>query len=200
MGYVAWQKALHLGWYRARWKLRQSVRGAGGGFLYPFRDARFLARFLAPRVDRYSKWRAVSQVTSHEAASACTDQFKIKVRNNESAIMILNFFSMVEQAYALAWKQAFHLEISWKEHARAARERRRGSEGWAKKESSPFSPMPPNPRRSLARSFSARFARPNGELALRQLTPSSKVQCLFPILVNGGGLKPGATAPGKFDG
>lgn len=78
------------------------MRGAGGGFLYPFQDARFLARFLAPRVDRYSKWRAVSQVTSHEAASACTDQFKIKVRNNESAIMILNFFSMVEQAYALA--------------------------------------------------------------------------------------------------
>lgn len=92
MGYVAWEKALHLGWYRARWKLRQSVRGAGGGFLYPFQDARFLARFLAPLVDRYSKWRTVSQVTSHEAASACTDQFKIKVRNNESAIMILNFF------------------------------------------------------------------------------------------------------------
>ena len=92
MGYVAWEKALHLGWYRARWKLRQSVRGAGGGFLYPFQDARFLARFLAPRVDRHAKWRAVSQVTSHEAASACTDQFKIKVRNNESAIVIFNFF------------------------------------------------------------------------------------------------------------
>lgn len=78
------------------------MHGAGGGFLYQFQDARFLPRFLAPRVDRYSKWRAVSQVTSHEAASACTDQSKIQVRNNESAIMILNFFSMVEQAYALA--------------------------------------------------------------------------------------------------
>ena len=52
---------------------------------------------------------------------------------------------MVEQAYALAWKQAFHLEKSWKVHARAARERRRGSEGRAKKESSPFSPIPPTP-------------------------------------------------------
>ena len=50
---------------------------------------------------------------------------------------------MVEQAYALAWKQAFHLEKSWKVHARAARERGRGSEGRAKKESSPFSPIPP---------------------------------------------------------
>ena len=114
---------------------------------------------------------------------------------------------MVEQAYTLAWKQAFHLEISWKVHAWAARERRRGSEGRAKKESSPFSPIPPipptpppHPRGSLARSFSARCARPNGEFALRLFTPSSKVQCLFPILVNGGGLKPSATAPGKFDG
>lgn len=99
---------------------------------------------------------------------------------------------MVEQAYALAWKQAFHLEKSWKVHARAARERRRGSEGRAKKESSPFSPIPPtpppfpHPRGSLARSFSARFALPNGELALRLFTASSNVY-------NGGGLKPSAT-------
>ena len=109
---------------------------------------------------------------------------------------------MVEQAYALSWKQAFHLEKSWKVHAWAARERRRGSEGRAKKESSPFSPIPsnpptppppPHPRGSLARSFTARFARPNGELALRLFTPSSNVY-------NGGGLKPSATAPGKFDG
>ena len=110
---------------------------------------------------------------------------------------------MVGQAYALAWKQAFHLEISWKVHARAARERRRGSEGRAKKGELSFSshpPPPPHPRGSLALSFSARFARPNGELALGLFTQSSKVQCLFPILVNGGGLKPSATAPGKFDG
>ena len=40
---------------------------------------------------------------------------------------------------------------------------------------------------------------PCGSLALRLFTPSSKVQCLFPILVNRGGLKPSATAPGKFD-
>ena len=101
---------------------------------------------------------------------------------------------MVEQAYALAWKQAFHLEKSWKVHAWAARERRRGSEGRAKKESSPFSPIPsnpptpppPHPRGSLARSFSARFARPNGELALRLFTPSSNVY-------NGGGLKRDST-------
>ena len=106
---------------------------------------------------------------------------------------------MVEQAYALAWKQAFHLEKSWKVHARAARERRRGSEGRAKKESSFFSHPPPppppfpHPRGSLARSFSARFALPNGELALRLFTASSNVY-------NGGGLKPSATAPGKFEG
>ena len=137
-------------------KVTPECAWGGRGVLYPFQDARFLARFLAARVDRYSKWRTVSQVTSHEAASACTDQFKIKVRNNESAIMILNFFCMVEQAYALAWKQAFHLEKSWKVHAQAARERRRGSEGRAKKESSPFSPIPFSPptpaARSLARS------------------------------------------------
>ena len=64
-----------------------------------------------------------------------------------------------------------------------------------------FLPSPvPHPRGSLAHLFSARFARPNGELALRLFTPSSKVQCLFPTLVNGGRLKPSATAPGKFDG
>ena len=93
---------------------------------------------------------------------------------------------MVEQAYALAWKQAFHLEKSWKVHARAARERRRGSEGRAKKESSPFSPIPPTPPPP--------FPHPRGgELALRLFTASSNVY-------NGGGLKPSATAPGKFDG
>ena len=54
-------------------------------------------------------------------------------------------------------------------------------------------PPPPHPRGSLARSFSARFARPNGELALRLFTASSNVY-------NGGGLKLSATAPGKFDG
>ena len=70
---------------------------------------------------------------------------------------------MVEQAYALAWKQAFHLEKSWKVHARAARERRRGSEGRAKKESSPFSPIPPTPPPP--------FPHPRGgELALRLFT------------------------------
>ena len=52
---------------------------------------------------------------------------------------------------------------------------------------------PPSPRGSLARSFSARFARPKVELALRLFTASSNVY-------NGGGLKPSATAPGKFDG
>ena len=46
---------------------------------------------------------------------------------------------------------------------------------------------PPNPRGSLSRSFSARFARPNVELALRLFTASSNVY-------NGGGLKPSATA------
>ena len=153
MGYVAWEKALHLGWYRARWKLRQSVRGAGRGFLYPFQDARFLARFLAPRVDRYSKWRAVSQVTSHEAASACTDQFKIKVRNNESAIMILNFFSMVEQAYALAWKLSI-----WRYREKNTHERHvRGdaaARGGQKRRALLFLPCPPTPAaRSLARSL-----------------------------------------------
>ena len=139
-------------------KVTPECAWGGRGVPLPVSGCSLSRAFLVPRVDRYSKWRTVSQVTSHEAASACTDQFKIKVRNNESAIMILNFFfSMVEQAYALAWKQAFHLEKSWKVHARAARERRRGIEGRTKKESSPFSLIPPNapppPPPRLARSL-----------------------------------------------
>lgn len=83
---------------------------------------------------------------------------------------------MVEQGYALAWKQAFHLEKSWKVHAWAARERRHGSEGRAKKESSPFSPIPSNPptppprppthaARSLARSRLASFVQMESSLS-----------------------------------
>ena len=80
---------------------------------------------------------------------------------------------------------------TWEE----TRQRGAGKKGELSFLSHPFQPTnaPPHPRGSLARSFSASFARPNGELAVRLFTPSSNVY-------NGGGLKPSATAPGKFDG
>ena len=110
---------------------------------------------------------------------------------------------MVEQAYALAWKQAFHLEKSWKVHEKRHVRGDATARGGQKRRAllflpslqTPHPPPPPSrhPRGSLARSFSARFARPNVELALRLFTASSNGY-------NGGGLKPSATAPGKFDG